>query len=255
MKFSYEDLISGDAIYVDGVGHLRSPQLKELKPTQGIGTWNYNLFLSMLSWDKQEFINFFQTLTKKKLKKLEKNPKITVFDAMILIDESRKLLHNAMAFFICEDLIWDAKNYRFAACVDNDPKKIIGYISRDNFDDVKDMILQLNYIGVDEKAAPTSHSSDKAKELWEKAQQYLKECRAKAKPKEGYSLGNIISKMCAAPTGYNLSNIYELTVFQLYDQFFQYGYLRAMNLNEMAFSNHGGKNFDMQAWIKPILKK
>ena len=53
MKFSYEDLISGDAIYVDGVGHLRSPQLKELKPTQGIGTWNYNLFLSMLSWDKQ----------------------------------------------------------------------------------------------------------------------------------------------------------------------------------------------------------
>ena len=44
----------------------------------------------------------------------------------------------------------------------------------------------------------------------------------------------------------------EVTVFQLYDQFFQYGYLRAMDLSEMAYSNHGGKDFDLQAWLKPI---
>ncbi len=44
----------------------------------------------------------------------------------------------------------------------------------------------------------------------------------------------------------------KVTVFQLYDQFFQYGYLRAMDLSEMAYSNHGGKDFDIQAWLKPI---
>ena len=64
----------------------------------------------------------------------------------------------------------------------------------------------------------------------------------------------MISKLCAANIGYTLFNIYELTVFQLYDQFFQYGYLRAMNLNEMAYSNHGGEKFDIQAWLKPIIK-
>ena len=37
MKISYEDLISGDSIYVDGVGHVRSPFLRELKPTEGVG--------------------------------------------------------------------------------------------------------------------------------------------------------------------------------------------------------------------------
>ena len=29
MKFAYEDLISGDSIPVDGVGHIRSPLLRE----------------------------------------------------------------------------------------------------------------------------------------------------------------------------------------------------------------------------------
>ena len=67
-------------------------------------------------------------------------------------------------------------------------------------------------------------------------------------------LGNIISKLCAANSGYTLLNIYDLTIFQLYDQFFQYGYLRAMDLNERAFSVHGGKEFNFEKWLEPILK-
>ena len=112
----------------------------------------------------------------------------------------------------------------------------------------------MNYINIGESAKPVKHSSAQAQELWERAQQYLKEESAKAPPDKNMNLGNIISKLCAASTSYNLFNIYDLTIFQLYDQFFQYGYLRAMNLNEMAFSNHGGENFDMQGWLKPIIK-
>ena len=60
MKFAYEDLISGDSIPVDGVGHIRSPLLRELKPTQGIGTWTYGLYLNLLVWEKDDLIKFMK---------------------------------------------------------------------------------------------------------------------------------------------------------------------------------------------------
>ena len=91
------------------------------------------------------------------------------------------------------------------------------------------------------------------KKAAEEAKKKAAEEAAKKKADKRLQLGNIISKLSCVSTGYTLLNIYNLTVFQLYDQFFQYGYLRAMDLNEMAFSNHGGKNFDIQAWLKPII--
>lgn len=252
MKFTYEDLISGDSILVSGVGHFRSPLLKELKPTQGIGTWKYNLYIGLMAWDKTEVVKFLKVSTGRSLRKLEENDKLSLFDVMTIIDEPRMLLQDAMAFFVDEKIVWDKPNRHFVLLDNNGGA--IGKITRENFEEVRDMMLQMNYIGIGESAKPVKHSSPQAQELWERAQQYLKEESAKATPDKNMNLGNIISKLCAASTSYNLFNIYDLTVFQLYDQFFQYGYLRAMNLNEMAFSNRGGENFDMQGWLKPIIK-
>ena len=251
MKFNYEDLISGDSIPVTGVGHIRSPLLSELKPTQGIGAWRYNLYLNVLIWDKEELINFMRLSTGRKLKAFDKAEKLTAFDVVTLLDSPRKLLQDAMAFFMDENIIWDNDKKYFVTSI-KDTNQTIGVINRDNFEDVRDMMLQVNYINLGQKAKPQKFASKKAKELWEKAQQYLKN-GAKKKADKRLQLGNIISKLSCVSTGYTLLNIYNLTVFQLYDQFFQYGYLRAMDLNEMAFSNHGGKNFDIQAWLKPII--
>lgn len=253
MKFSYEELISGDSIYVQNIGHIHSPFLWQLKPTKGIGVWNYNFYLNILSWDKADTLKFIQSLRLGSVKALKGNDRLEVFDVMTLIENFRELLQTAMAFFMDEKLVWDENSYRFETHSQTDDE-LIGYIDRNNFEDVRDMILQVNYIGIGEQAKPTKFTSDKAKELWELAQKHLKESNVKNPKDKKMELGNIISKLCAVPSGYTLLNIYELTVFQLYDQFFQYGYLRAMDLNEMAFSNHGGKNFDFQAWLNPILK-
>lgn len=250
MKLSYEDLISGDSIPVDGVGHIRSPLLRELKPTQGIGMWTYNLYLNFLSWEKEDLIKFMKASTGKQLKALGNADKLSVFDVATLLEPIRQLLQEAMAFFIDEELIWDeAKRWFISKSKDNN--KEIGCINRDNFDDVRDIMLQVNYINLDRSVKSTKFSSKKAQSLWEKAQNHLKKA-ANLTPDKRTQLGNIISKLCCVSIGYTLFNIYDLTVFQLYDQFFQYGYLRAMNLSEMAYSNHGGKDFDIQAWLNPI---
>ena len=253
MKFSYEELISGDSIFVQNIGHIHSPFLWQLKPTKGIGVSYYNFYLNILSWDKFDTLKFIQSLRLGSVKALKGNDRLEVFDIMTLIDNFRELLQTAMAFFMDEKLVWDANSYRFETRSQTDGE-LIGYIDRTNFEDVRDMMLQVNYIGIGDQAKPAKFTSAKAKELWELAQKHLKETSVKNPKDKKMELGNIISKLCAVPSGYTLLNIYDLTVFQLYDQFFQYGYLRAMDLNEMAFSNHGGKNFDFQAWLNPILK-
>lgn len=252
MKFSYEDLISGDSIPVDGIGHIRSPQVKELKPTQGIGTWKYNLYLNILLWEKEDILKFMKLSTGRRLKALSDNDKLNVFDSITILDETRQLLQDAMAFFIDENLVWDKSKREFSA-KDKETNEVVGHINRENFDDVRDMMLQVNYINLGNSAKPTKYSSNKAKALWEEAQKRLKESAKKTVNDDRMKLGNIISKLSCVSVGYTLLNIYELTIFQLYDQFFQYGYLRAMDLSEMAFSNHGGKDFDIQAWLKPII--
>lgn len=96
MKFSYEDLISGDSIPAEGVGHIRSPLLRELKPTQGIGMWTYNLYLNILSWEKDDLIKFMKVSTGKPLKALVGDDKLSAFDVATLLEPSRKLLQEVL---------------------------------------------------------------------------------------------------------------------------------------------------------------
>jgi len=251
MKFSYEDLLSGDQIFVSGVGHFKPPLVKDIKPTAGIGSWAYQLYLNILSWNKEDFFKFSRLINPRQAGILSNDAgELGLFDVMTLIPPFRQTLQEALGFFLSEEIRWVEKEHRF--CTTGADGKEAGAICRDNFDDVRDMMLQLNYINLEK--APLKHSSKKTAALWERAQKRLKEESQKKAADKTFSIGNIVSKLCAAQLGYTLLNIFDLTVFQLYDTFFQYGYLRAMDLNEMAFSNHGGDKFNLQDWLKPIIQ-
>ena len=258
MYFDYFDMLSGEPILFHGVGHIKSPILRDICPYSGIGYPKYNLYLSFLSWDKERLLKYDKLMQYRGASKLDRE-QFNVFDIATLLRQTRELCRGVLSFFIVEDIVWDEKNRRFAICVNNEEKDeqiVVGTINRDNFDEVRRVILQSNFIGLDKDEAPIRHSSEKSKELWEQAQRYLKEQAKSDDAKEErpeYHIGNIISKMCAAHPSYNLLNIFNLTIFQLYDSFFQFGYLRSSNLNERIFSNHGGDKFKFEDWLKPIL--
>jgi hypothetical protein len=257
LRFDYFDMLSGEPIPVVGIGHLRSPFLREICPSSGIGYDVYNLYLNFLSWDKDKLLKYDQLMGLRGTEKLAAADKLTVFDVATLLAQTRELCRGVLSFFMSEELEWDEDNRKFVAyTTDDDGQHIAGEINRDNFEEVRRGILQLNFIGLEKDEEPVTHTSEHAKELWEKAQKFLKE---QAKAKEGedkpeYHIGNIISKVCAAHPSYNLLNIFRLTVFQLYDSFFQLGYIRSSDLNEQIFSNHGGDKFRFEDWLKPILQ-
>lgn len=256
MRFDYFDMLSGEPIYLKGVGHIRSPLLHELRPTSGIGYRLYNLYLSFLSWDKERLLKYDQLMKYKGADKLNR-PQLNAFDVATLIKQTREFCRGVLSFFMAEDLVWDETGRRYIVMTPGEVPETVGEINRDNFEDVRRVMLQFNFVGLDKDDVPVSHSTNEAKELWERAQEFLKE-QSETEVKEDkseYNLGNIVSKMCAVHPSYNLLNVYELTVFQLYDSFFQLGYMRSANLSERIFSTHGGDKFKFEDWLKPILKK
>ena len=250
MKLEYEDLLSGDSIPIDGVGHIRSPKLYELNPTKGIGYWTYNVYLNLLSWDKTDLINFSKFYTGRQLNAISSKEILNFFDVATLIDHVRDLLKNTFEFFMDETLKWDKAGRRFVAV--NKEGNPVGEINRDNCDEVRDLMLQANYINTKKNTKPCQYTSERSRKLWEEAQFYLRESSKKSAEDARMQIGNIISKLSCASNGYTLLNIYNLTIYQLYDQFFQYGYLRSVNISDEIFTTHGGKNFDIQAWLKPL---
>jgi len=245
MKFLYEDLLSGEPIFAEGIGHFRSPLVKELGPT-GIGFSTYNIFIAILSLDKEEFL---KNLPQNHAALFEKNEQLTMFDMMATLKpEFRNLLSRALDFFIVENLTWDETESCFLTSQDS---KIIGKINRDNFDEVRDMALQMNFFSLGEDTKP-KFANAKAKKYWEMEQKHKKKAEKKSGGNKWLRIGNMISKLCASGSGYTFHNIYDLTIYQLHDQFFQLSHLRSCAVGENAFATHGGDKFDFQNWLKPV---
>lgn len=253
MKISYADLLSGDSILIEGIGHVHSPHLYELKPTTGIGYMKYSSFVNLFAWDKERFIQHAKAQFKA-LRLFEDKEQISYFDMLTLLPMTQDLLREAMSFFIDETVTWDDKERNFVM-TDKLSGKAIGKVDRKNFETLANVILQLNYVTANKTMKTKEQKSSKtAESRWEKAQEFLAKQSQKKKQEDDavYSIGNIISKLCSVHNTYNLLNVYELTVFQLYDQFAQYCLLHDSSLSERIFTIHGGNDFKPNEWMKQI---
>lgn len=261
MKFDYFDMLSGQPITVPGIGKIRSPKLSEICPASGAGYSEYNIYLNFLAWGKDGLLKYDKLINPRGAAALEKAlDKLSTFDVATLLPQTRAQYLLVLDFFMDNTISWDEEARKFIVSEqrdDDSSSEIVGEITKDNFDNVRKMMLQMNYIGLEQKdnLSPI-HSSESAKQLWERAQGYLKKQAesSSGSDKPEYRLGNIISKLCAVHPSYNLTNVFDLTVFQVYDAFFQVGFLKSSELSERIFSIHGGDKFRFEDWLKPIIK-
>lgn len=255
MIFNYFEMLSGEPIAVLGIGHFRSPFLRDIYPSSGIGYDAYNLYINFLSWDKDKIIKYDQVMGLHGADRLAKEDKLTAFDVATILEQTREYYREILSFFMLEELEWDDSERKYVAILtDDDGQHIAGEINRDNFEEVRRSILQLNFIGLDKDNKPAKYSDDRSKELWEKVQKYLKDQPQDKEESPEYHLGNIVSKLCTVHPSYNYLNVYKLTIFQVYDAFFQCLHIRSSDLNERIFSTHGGDKFRFEDWLKPILR-
>ncbi len=238
MKLDYLKLLSPYPIYIKDVGNIIPPTLKKISE---IGNDIYNTGLFYLLISKEDWIKNFGDKNFD-FSELILNDKINIFDLWFINSQLLSLLVTSLSFYFKESIEINKENEKLILI--DDAKKEIGYIQRDNFSEIINVIRQINNISIPTKE---NYKNEKAKKLNEKLKKHLKH----SKIDENTELCNIISALCVKHNSINITNIWDLTIYQLYDQFSRLNYINQVNLAQ-HWSPMGEKDFNHNMWFENI---
>lgn len=248
MKLNYFELISPDPIHIQNVGGVLSPTLKDISK---IGINTYQFYLNIILMDlKTYFAMIKQSERFEQLSDEDKN-NLSVYDLLTAEDENVKLLQNALDFFIDESVIWSKQHNAFLICKDDN---VIGFITKEIYPQICDLICQRNYIKSNLEEDLSKIKNKKALEIMKKLQKGRSEKAKATKTDKNMELGNIISAVANRSQSLNMINIWDLTVYQVWDCFSRLSSNNIYNIQSMSVAHWGNKDnyFDETTWFKRI---
>lgn len=249
MKLDYFDLISPDPIWLDGVGYIKCPTLREISRLK-YKTNEYSQYLGILQINMDKYLDVAGNEYAKQLYESDKS--VEIYDILILDEKLRGMLHNAFSFFICSDVYYVEKDKTFYITEkdENGELVIIGLINRLNYSDVCDCIMQMNFIKI-ENLEEEKFGSDKARKIAEKIKNFRLTKAKKNTSDKDMNLGNLISSLASRQNGLNIIDIWDMTIFQFYDQFHKQNYNNSIDIRSMNYAFMGGE-FDLTEWFKNV---
>jgi len=273
MNLDYFTLLSYEPVHLQNVGSVKSPLLKDLA---GISLPVYHFYLSILMMDiktyyqalDHEKTSYFQNLSKQEiagiiqiraeyeaLSDLEKS-NLVFYDIMIFDPKMRGYVLSSLNFFLSDDIEYIESERQFAtynSVVDKNNKHPTGYIHRGVYHELADVILQrVNAARKNTGSENQKVKNKKAASLLAKIQKGREQQKQKADAK--LELGNIISALSSHHKTINMTNIWDLTVYQLWDQFIRQRFDDAYLLQSTCIAFNGDKDgkFDSEQWFSLI---
>lgn len=253
-KIDKGDLLSGSDIPFEQICTLRAVKLKDIRPGSGIGFASYYQHIQLLSLDEEEAFSAMGLAKEWQELPSGQRQAYPLFAVLIASPPLRELLGRALSFFVCERVEYSEKAagfllYRPAG--PQDPPLCVGRIDRENYDRVRDGILQMNGLSSG-KTGPLTFQNQKAREIYEKVQRHRRRADKRRRQDGSISLPNIIGAVAARHPGYSLLNIWELTIFQLYDQFARLNRYHQVQVSAQRWAAWGKDPFDFALWYKDI---
>ena len=266
MRLTYEELIAPPDVPITlSIGHIKQPTLREI--------WKHgvNLFRLYQVYMRLTPNDYFTQLNREACEKYwntlsdEQQKGMTMFDIVLLDDDVAIFYQEILNFFFMERVVRrdnvfvlvDTNDYISAdKDLEIDTSNYVGFIHSKNFDDVMDILQQVCCIKsdnpMDEKMP--KFKNEKAKRLYEKMLKAKKKQEEKINEKErvNLSLPNIISATAAKCPGLNIVNIWDTTLFSLYDQFNKTQDFEMYYINAIRVSVWGDEKnqFDSSLWYK-----
>lgn len=270
MQLDYFSLLSFRPSTFKGIGSIKSPTLKEIDK---IGHDTYNTFLSMMLMDIKSYYeaidkyqdDYFKIMSNEDVETIksireeyfsfsnEDRNKVKFYDVMTFDVKFRSEICDALNFFMVDEVKYDDNNRAFATydgtLNSNKEKMITGYIYSANYVEIVDVILQRNGIQAKSKKTMPKFKSELAREVWE-----LTHTDENKDSGDGIGIGDIISSVSAIDNSLNMINIWDLTIFQLYDQFKRHQHNEIYKISSYQVGYYGDENnkFDSGAWYKNI---
>lgn len=263
MKLDYFTLLCPEPIRLS-IGNIRQPKLREIgKLTYPI----FNLYQVYLKLTPQDY---YTLLNKEQGEEIwnslsdEVKEKMTMFDIILTEESIRNIYLKIFNFFFVERVVF-LESFFFIVNTDdyetppeelNLEENTVGVISQDTFLEVLNIIQQVCCINSNEPTddQKPKFKNKKAERIYEKIQKAEEE-RKKAQVKKdapNMTLANIISAVAAKSTGLNIVNIWDATLFQVYDQFGKLQNDNAHYMNSVRVAVWGDENnqFDPTLWYK-----
>lgn len=246
---SKDALMAGDDIFLEGIGTLHQPTLKEIRKYSSVfGEGLADVYLTLFSFDLPTFLK--KTVAEERFETIdpEVRNQIRLFDLLISDTEMRELLNEALSFFISENVVF-SPTYEAFRVSDFCSGQIIGFVNRDNYEDFTAAVLIINGIT---PPKPKKYKNQAAREIEEMLEAGRK--KAAARSSNNRSLPNIISAMSIWSNTYNLLNVYDLTMYQLINQFERLSTKVQLDVIGTRWAAWGTEDFDFSIWCKGTSK-
>lgn len=167
-----------------------------------------------------------------------------------------KNIIEALNFFLVENVKFNIKDERFEVYIysKDNKEKIVGYITKEIYNEVIDVILQRVGVNIKDDSIDLSKVKNKRglkifKKIMEERKKFKKAKQASEKSNE-QSLPNIISSIAAYSPNTNYVNVWDLTVYEAQDLFNRLTVIDQYNINSTSTSVWGDekKQFKIGAW-------
>lgn len=256
MQLSYLDLINPLPINLKNIGQIKSPKLIEIA---NLSYDIYNLYLSILLMTPEDYYKHYQNNKLEQYQNLSLSAKtnISIYQLIIYNSDLLELLRQTLSFFFVEIIVYNDKDCTFYTYQNQDDvinKKPIGFINQNNYQAICDVILQRNAIvkkTTDEDIGKMKNKT--ALQMYLKMKKH-EEQQNKNKSNKKIEIPNLISVMSAYHSSLNIINIWDLTVYQLYDQFQrqQLKIIYDMQSTQVSVWGDEKNKFDYSQWYKTI---
>lgn len=237
MKLDYYTLLSPTPVLLTHIGHIKSPTLLEIS---NITYRIYNMYINILLMTIDTYYEMINKNTSyfDKYSEEEKNTILKIkskydsstearkstlsfFDIVIYDKNFCYIIQQLLNFFFVEDVVYDPVTSVFFVqdgSLDSDGNKLVtGVIKNDNYDIVTDVILQLTKTERNITDDKTAKVKNKIAEGFLKKMKNAKQNKKKIEDKK-YELPNLISALATHSSSLNIINIWNITIYQFYDQ-------------------------------------
>lgn len=248
IDLSYFELLSPAPVSVPGVGGIISPRLKDISSI-GINTYQY--YLTVLLLDLRSYFAMIGREKDFELLSEEERIQLNLFDLLNLNPDCTALLQTIFNFFIQGKAVYSREEKAFLIQKDG---KVTGCVSRENYPRVCSVICQRSCVRTGPQEDLSKVKSKKALEIMQKLRKGRAAKSRQPKADQNLELGNIISAVANKSHSLNILNIWDLTVFQLWDCFSRLSANSIYEIQSMSVAAWGNKDnyFDASAWFKRI---
>lgn len=261
MRFDYGTQISPFPIPLS-VGMLRKPKLRDIADPKSKPAMSFTKFMFyefLISMTPKEFFTkaevekgqeFWDSLSE------EEKRGLTVYD---LIQLNPTLMQNFLEVFnfFFEETVLFVEGVFVLVNPDKDysidtPQRedIVGVIDSHNFSEILYAIQQVCCIAQEEEEETPKFKNKIAEQMYYRMKEAEKE--QKKKTDKDMTLPNIISKVSAKHNSLNFTNIWDLTIFQLLDNFasMREGAMYEIEWTRVAVWGDEKRTFDPARWYK-----